>query len=119
MSNVTQLQNDERLEEVIRRVINRERQALPKDGGGGTYDGMERVAKLEARADGTDQRLGRIEDKLDRIADLIGGVNVELAKKPSTASLWVMVSSVLGVALVLAFGAFAIASYVVSIAPPS
>lgn len=81
------------------------RDRLPSAGGGSTYDGMERVAKLEARADMTDQRLGRIEDKLDRILEKVGA-------QPTTNGLWGMVAAVLGVGLAISGLTFVIAEWV-------
>lgn len=44
-------------------------------GGGGHSGGMEeRLAKLEARADTSEQRLGRMEITLDRLTEKVGGL---------------------------------------------
>lgn len=59
-----------------------DRSRLLKDrGGGGTYDGMERIARLEARADMADSRLTRIEGKIDKVLEKLGGM-------PTTNGLW-------------------------------
>ncbi|MEN5278166.1 hypothetical protein ABE527_14595 [Brucella sp. TWI432] len=78
---------------------------LKSDGGGGTLDGMERIAKLEARADFAEQRLTRIEDKLDRVLEKMGAL-------PTTNGLWGMVATVIGVGIAIAGLTFAIAAYV-------
>lgn len=81
------------------------RTPLSHDGGDGTYGDMERVAKLEARADMTDQRLGRIEDKLDRLLERTGSL-------PTTNGLWGMVATVIGVGLAISGLTFVIAEWV-------
>lgn len=65
---------------------------------------MERIAKLEARADITDQRMARIEDKLDRVLE-------KLSDLPSKGGLWGMVATVIGVGLAISGLTFVIADY--------
>jgi hypothetical protein len=78
---------------------------LPPGGPGDNFGGMEtRVAKLEARADTNDQRLERIEGKLDRIIERLGAM-------PTTAGLWGMVATVIATGLAIAGLTFMIASY--------
>src|SRR5688500_3765647 len=79
--------------------------SLKSGDHGGTSDGMERIAKLEARADMTDQRLTRIEDKLDRVLERLGGM-------PTTNGLWGMIAAVIGVGLTMAGLTFVIADWV-------
>lgn len=55
---------------------------------------MERIAKLEAQAGTTDQRLGRIEDKLDRVLERISAL-------PTQTGLWGMIATVIGVSLAM------------------
>lgn len=84
---------------------------LKSGGGSGTYDGMERIAKLEARADMADQRLVRIEDKADKILEKLGGM-------PTTNGLWGMIATVIGVGLAIAGLTFAIADFASKIPHP-
>lgn len=79
-------------------------QPLNFGGGDGTSGGMERIARLEARADMTDQRLTRIEDKLDKVLDRVGSL-------PTANGLWGMVATVIGVGLAIAGLTFAVATY--------
>lgn len=64
----------------------------------------QRIANLEARFD-------RIENKLDAMGETLTEIRVELKAKPSVAGLWGMIATVIGVALAIAFGTFAIADY--------
>lgn len=43
----------------------------------------------------------RVEGKIDRIGDVLIDIRVELAKRPTTAGLWGMVATVIGVALTM------------------
>mgnify|MGYP003363219701 CR=1 FL=1 len=64
---------------------------LGRTGGGGDNDGMDpRIAVLEHRAEAADQRMARIEDKLDRLIEAT-------TKLPSTNAMWTMVASVIGI----------------------
>lgn len=59
------------------------RSALQTGGGGGTFDGMEpRVKALEVRADLSDQRLGRIEGKLDELIGKVATMEGEVRRLP-------------------------------------
>ena len=49
--------------------------ALRAGGGDGTYGGMDaRVTRLEQWARIADQRSARIEDKLDKLTEILGGL---------------------------------------------
>ncbi len=62
-----------------------------RTGGGGDNGGMDpRIAVLEHRAEAADQRMARIEDKLDRLIEAT-------TKLPSTNAMWTMVASVIGI----------------------
>jgi hypothetical protein len=78
---------------------------LKHGGGGGTFDGMERIARLEAQMESVDKRLDKIDDKLDRIIEKTGAL-------PTTNGLWGMVATVIGVGLAIAGLTFAIAEHV-------
>lgn len=63
----------QRLQEVEDRL--HESPALQTGDGGGTSGGMnERVTRIEEWAKQADARMGRVEDKLDRILDRLGGL---------------------------------------------
>jgi hypothetical protein len=69
---------------------------------------------------GVEGRLDRMEGKIDRLGDVLTDIRIDLAKKPSTAALWTMVATVLGLALAIAFGTFTVASFTASLnQPPS
>ena len=89
--------------------------------GGREGDGVmtdterERIAKLEVRADFSDQRLGRIEDKLDRALDKLSMLDGSIAALPTRKDLdiWKVQWVAIGVAVVvlvitLAFGGIAL-----------
>lgn len=78
---------------------------LKGDGGGNTFNPMERIAKLEVRADYAEQRLIRIEDKLDRVLEKLGSM-------PTTNGLWGMIATVIGVGISIAGLTFMIAQHV-------
>src|SRR5690606_8016955 len=59
------------------------------------------IAVLKHRADEADRRAERVESKIDRIGDVLTDIRVELAKRPTTAGLWGMVATVIGVALTM------------------
>jgi len=78
---------------------------LKSDGGGGTFDGMERIARLEAQMESVDKRLDRIDGKLDRIIERTGAL-------PTTNGLWGMIATVIGVGLAIAGLTFVVAEWV-------
>lgn len=59
-----------------------------RDDGGGGMD--TRIAVLEHRAEAADQRMARMEDKLDRLIEAT-------TKLPSSNAMWTMVASVIGI----------------------
>jgi len=63
-----------------------------------------RVTRIEEWAKLADARMGRIEDKLDRIGDRLAGM-------PTVNGLWGMIATVLGVALTLIAVVAAIFAY--------
>lgn len=71
----------------------------------------ERVLALEHRMEGVEIRLGRVEDKLDRLAEAVADIRIELAKKPTTGALWGMVATMLGIALAIAALTFVVTDY--------
>lgn len=78
---------------------------LHSGGGGGTSDNMEtRVKALEVRADMVDQRLSRIETKLDTVIEKVAGMEGEIRRLPGYPGL-ITVAGVL-VALVAAIVRF-------------
>ncbi|MDN7351800.1 hypothetical protein [Acetobacter senegalensis] len=65
--------------------------SIKNDGSGGGGADMEpRIAVLEYRAESADQRMARMEDKLDRLIEAT-------SKLPSTNAMWTMVASVIGI----------------------
>lgn len=69
-----------------------ERQKIIENGGGPPNNGdMDaRIAVLEHQAKSAEERMGRIEDKLDRLLETT-------SKLPTTNGLWGMVATVIGV----------------------
>lgn len=77
--------------EVILLKTSRPHKTVGTQTGGGDNGGMEpRIAVLEHRAEAADQRMARMEDKLDRLIEAT-------SKLPSTNAMWTMVASVIGI----------------------
>lgn len=78
---------------------------LAHSGGGTQPPGMElEIALLKQRADQTDQRLERIEGKLDRITDMLGSVATKEDVREAKRAAW----QGLGVGSAIAFAVVAI-----------
>ena len=71
----------------------------------------QRLAQLESRTGSLESRIDRVEGKLDSVITMLSDIRVELAKKPSSASLWTMVATVVSLSVAIAFGTFVIADY--------
>ena len=63
-----------------------------------------RIGDLNARAHATEKRLDSIENKLDTLLE-------RSAKQPTIAGMWGMIATVIGIAVAVAFGTFAVADY--------
>lgn len=76
--------------------------ALAKRGGGPHDPGMdERIIKLEEWAKHSDQRMGRMEGKLDRIGDVLGRVETSIAGMATKRDLATYTFAGLGLGLAL------------------
>lgn len=65
--------------------------SLEQNGGDGYNSGMDtRLAVLEYRANAADQRMERMESKLDTLLD-------RTAKMPTISGMWGMIATVIGV----------------------
>lgn len=60
------------------------------DGGGSNM--VSRITLLEYRAEAADQRMARMEDKLDRVLETV-------SKMPTINGLWGMIATVLGICI--------------------
>lgn len=75
----------------LRAVTEKNASSFHPGSGGGNSGGMDpRIAVLEHRAEAADQRMARMEDKLDRLIEAT-------SKLPSTNAMWTMVASVIGI----------------------
>lgn len=81
---------DSHIEAGTRRITERAN-SVEKGGGGGDNGGMGTdVALLKYRADQSDQRMERMEGKLDTILERVSGM-------PTINGMWGMVATVLGI----------------------
>jgi hypothetical protein len=77
--------------------------SLQTGGGGGTFDGeMEaRIKALEVRADVVDQRLGRIETKVDTLVEKVSSMEGEVRRLPGYPGLFTIAGVLVAVVAVL------------------
>ena len=82
------------------------RPGLKSGAGGGTFDGMEpRVKVLEYRADQSEKRMERIDNKLDRALEGIARIEGRINAMPTTWQLVGLILAVLGASFaIIRFG---------------
>lgn len=71
---------------------------LQSGGGGGTFDGMEARVKL------LEDRMGRVEGKLDSVLERVSGIEGEMRRLPGYPGLFLICGTLVGlVALIVRF----------------
>ncbi len=72
---------------------------LAGGGGDGHPPGMQaEIAVLKQRADQADQRMGRVEDKLDRIEGTLTAIQVQLGGVATKGTVWAALGTGAGIA---------------------
>jgi TolA-binding protein len=81
------------------------RPRLERGGGDGQPPGMEtEIALLKLRVDQTDQRLERMEGKIDRLTDAVQSIGIQLSGAATKTTVW----AALGTGAAIAFAVIAI-----------